>query len=148
MESNCQGPMLIRVSSIWKITQNHFVGRQNHYIHRTRITTVTQMENNCQGPKIHKHNPAEIIRAHIFPKNYMTFVVSRVKQYWKTIFWGLAAPPSPHPRKRKLTLCGHTHFVGRLTSKQYWKTIFWACLPGLPPTTQTKTMWAHIPTSW
>ena len=73
MESNCQGPMLIRVSSIWKITQNHFVGRQNHYIHRTRITTVTQMENNCQGPKIHKHNPAEIIRAHIFPKNYMTF---------------------------------------------------------------------------
>ena len=83
MESNCQGPMLIRVSSIWKITQNHFVGRQNHYIHRTRITTVTQMENNCQGPKIHKHNPAEIIRAHIFSKNYMTFVVSRVKQYWK-----------------------------------------------------------------
>ena len=113
--------MLIRVSSIWKITQYHFVGRQNHYIHRARTTTVTQMENNCQGPKIHKHNPAEIIRLHIFSKNYMTFVVSRVKQYWKTTFWGLAAPPCPPPGTQINTMWAQTHpLCGSLWGWWWW----------------------------
>ena len=40
MENNCEGPVLIRVSPIWKITQNHFVSRQNHYVHPTPTTTV------------------------------------------------------------------------------------------------------------
>ena len=40
MENNHHGPVLIRVSLIWKITLNHFVGRQNHYVHTTATTTV------------------------------------------------------------------------------------------------------------
>ena len=39
-ENSCEGPMLIRVSHIWKITQNHFVGRLNHCVYPTPTTTV------------------------------------------------------------------------------------------------------------
>ena len=40
LENNFQGPMLIRVSPIWMMTQNHFVGSHNNYVHATPAPTV------------------------------------------------------------------------------------------------------------
>ena len=40
IENNRQGPVLIRISLTWMITQNHFVDRQNYYVHPTLTTTV------------------------------------------------------------------------------------------------------------
>ena len=40
LENNCQDPVLIRVSPRWMMTQNHFVGRHNHYVHATPTPTV------------------------------------------------------------------------------------------------------------
>ena len=42
MENNCQGPILIRVSSIWMKAENHFVNRHNHYVHPTPTPPVSQ----------------------------------------------------------------------------------------------------------
>ena len=40
MENNCHVPVFIRVSPVWKITQNLFAGRLYHYIHLSPTSTV------------------------------------------------------------------------------------------------------------
>ena len=40
MEDSSQGPVLIRVSPKYNITQNHYVGRQNHCVHTKPKTTA------------------------------------------------------------------------------------------------------------